>query len=76
MSNRYVTEAEREGARQRSRAYQDRLREAGFTPRQMWLNNPENERIRQILKRWRGEQDELSTDLAEAADALKPTETK
>lgn len=74
MSNRYVTESEREGARQRSRAYQDRLRAAGFTPRQMWLSNPENERVRQILKQWRGEENELSDDHLKAAEILKPTE--
>lgn len=72
MSNRYVTETEKEGARRRSREHQQRLRDAGFNPKQHWLTEPENEKIKKIIKHWRGEESWLSEEEASAASVLKP----
>jgi hypothetical protein len=74
MSNRYKTPAEIAGAKRRTKAYQDKLRKAGLTPRQHWVTDGENAQIKRIIKRWRGEATDLSPIQKEAADKLKPTE--
>lgn len=74
MPNRYKTPAEIAGAKRRTKAHQDKLREAGLTPRQHWVTDGENAQIKRIIKRWRGEVTDLPPIQKEAADELKPTE--
>lgn len=74
MSNRYKTAAEIEGARRRTEAHRARLREQGYRPREVWLSDPENKRLKEVVKHWRGEESFLSEDQAKAADILKPGE--
>lgn len=75
MPNRYKTPAEIAGAKRRTKAYQDRLRKAGMKARQHWVTDAENDQIKRVIKRWRGEPNDLRPDEAEAADVLRPKES-
>lgn len=72
MPNRYKTKGEIAGAKRRSAAYRQRLREAGLHSRNIWLTDPENSRVRAVVARWRGEEADLTEEQAAAADVLKP----
>ena len=73
MSNRYVTEKEKQGIRRRQNEYHQRLKAAGQGRHTMITTEMEVSRLRQILDVWRGDVVEvLNEQQIEAANLLKP----
>ena len=66
MTNRYVTEAEKEGTRRRMEEYRRRLAESGIKTRAYQLNEAEHEALKTIIAKWRGHENHeemTATDL-------------
>lgn len=72
MTTRYKTPGEKAGVKRRAAAWRERQRALGLKPREVWVSDQENERIRQLIQRWRREATDLTDAEAEAADILKP----
>nr|EES51960.1 MAG: hypothetical protein UBAL3_95390021 [Leptospirillum ferrodiazotrophum] len=76
MTNRYKTKNEREGHKRRVKAYRERLSGQGLKPRQIWMTDQENDRVRNILAHWRGEPNELTDKQREDADSIRPEDRR
>lgn len=77
MTNRYVTEAEKEGQRRRQAAYRARRKAereaAGMDERRLPMSDTEASRVQEILGVWRdGNATSLTEDQVAAAVVLKP----
>lgn len=55
MPNRYVTDAEKAGAKRRSQAARERLRERGLRQREVWLSDHDAPLIQAIARGLRGD---------------------
>ena len=62
MTNRYKTKAEREGHKRRVDAYRERLIAKGLKPRQIWMTDQENDRVKNLLAHWRTEPNDLTEE--------------
>ena len=65
MTNRYVTEKEKEGTKRRMEEYRQRLAAAGIKTRAYQLSEAEHEAVKRIIERWR---------LQEGCDRMNPME--
>lgn len=74
MSNRYVTQAERDGTKRRMAEYRQRLAAQGIRTRSIALTDAEYVRLRLILAIWRSESvaEGLSVAQVKAASLLSP----
>ena len=70
MTNRYVTEAEKEGTRRRMEEYRLRLSAAGIKTRAYQLNEAEHEAIKQIITQWRATKGHEELSAAELLGVL------
>jgi hypothetical protein len=53
MTNRYVTEKEKEGTKRRMEEYRQRLAATGIKTRAYQLNEAEHEAVKAIIAKWR-----------------------
>jgi hypothetical protein len=72
MSNRYVTEAEKEGAKRRQAEYRARVKKSGRLDRRFNLNDREYLVIKEIIEVWRDEYLGNRDERFEMMSALKP----
>ena len=71
MTNRYVTEAEKEGTRRRMEEYRLRLSAAGIKTRAYQLNEAEHEAVKKIIEVWRTDPSRQSMDADQLIQMLK-----
>ena len=71
MTNRYVTEAEKEGTRRRMEEYRLRLSAAGIKTRAYQLNEAEHEAVKKIIEVWRADPSRQSMDADQLIQMLK-----
>ena len=76
MTQRYVTDGDKAGLKRRMDEYRKRLKETGYSARQLLLTDAENTRVRAIVALWRNEKANLAEKLNAAAMALKPETDK
>lgn len=72
MTNRYKTKAEREGHKRRVKAYRERLIAQGLKPRQIWMTDQENDRVKNLLAHWREEPNDLTEEQRTASEGIRP----